>query len=150
MKDKRDLVKEYGLLLRWVNGSDEGPVVGEYTFYLEDLTNGNRIDITDERAITYIKKTTTPRFRDRNIYDSHIGLFEILGIKPLKTFNDLLEEKGFSGRKLSLESGVPAMTISDVRTGKTDFKKMSVETSLKISNALKMSVEEIYNYLYIR
>ena len=47
MKDKRDLVKEYGLLLRWVNGSGEGPVVGEYTFHLEDLTNGNRIDITD-------------------------------------------------------------------------------------------------------
>lgn len=150
MKDKRDLVKEYGLLLRWVNGGGEGPVVEDYIFYLEDLNTGNTIKITDENALTYIKKTTTPRFRDRNIYDVHVALFDILGIKPLKTFNDLLEEKKLSGRKLSLESGVPAMTISDVRTGKTDFKKMSVETALKISKATEMTVEEIYNYLYIR
>lgn len=66
----------------------------------------------------------------------------------MKTFNDLMNEKGFNGNQLSIASGVAVMTVNDLKKGKTHFKKVNVETALKLSKALNMSVEEIYKYLY--
>lgn len=85
MKDRRDLIKEYNMILRWTNGSsDEYGNVHPYAFYLEDLKTGKYIAIKNEEAINLIKKLSTNAFRNEKIYESHIKLFEVLNLKNKK------------------------------------------------------------------
>lgn len=150
MKDMRDVKKEYGYVLRWINGGSSDGIQWECRFYLEDIETFEQITIIDDAALKFIESKGRDAFRHSlDIYDNYVELFNILSIKPLKSFNDLLEEKEISGNKLSKLSGVPTMTISDIRTRKTDFRKVSVETAVKLSKALGMTVEEIYSYLYM-
>ena len=83
MKDLRDVKKEYGYILRWINGKgDEGGETFPTTYYLENLDTREHTEITDRVALDYIKMLTTNAFRSRlNIYDNYAGLFDILGIE---------------------------------------------------------------------
>lgn len=85
MKDLRDVKKEYGYLLRWINGGgDEAGNTWDYTFYLENVNTREKTEITNQKALDYIKKKTTNAFRSSlDIYDNYVGLFEILGIERI-------------------------------------------------------------------
>lgn len=63
-------------------------------------------------------------------------------------FIDVLNAKNMSGKKLSTLTNISTSTIYDLKNGKTDFHKCSVENAIKIAIALNMSVEELYNNLY--
>lgn len=65
----------------------------------------------------------------------------------MSAFKQLMEEKGYNGNRLSIDSGVPVMTINDLKNNKSQFKKTKVETAIKISKVLDMTVNEIYDYL---
>lgn len=86
MKDLRDVKKEYGYILRWLNGGgDESGNSWRYTFYLENVATKERTEITDQEALDYIKAKTTNAFRTSlYIYDNYVGLFERLGIHASK------------------------------------------------------------------
>lgn len=86
MKDLRDIKKEYGYILRWINGGgDEAGNTWEYTFYLENVITKERNEITDQEALDYITRVKTQGFRSSlNIYDNYVGLFERLGIHASK------------------------------------------------------------------
>ena len=58
-------------------------------------------------------------------------------------FQELLEERGFTGYSLTKKSGVPQQAISRLQSGQREFSKMRVESAMKIAAALDMSIEEI-------
>ena len=162
MKDTRDIKKEYGYILRWLNGGDEifgeekedrtFDVIGftDYTYYLEN-DYGKKTIITDENALAFIKGKTTNAFRDKSsvfAYENYIELFEIMGIKKKIAFKDLMEEKGFNGNRLSLKTNIHVMTINDLKNNKTEFKNIKVDNAIKISSAFDMTIEDIIDLLY--
>lgn len=55
----------------------------------------------------------------------------------------LLEEKQMNKYQLSKMSGVPYSTISDICSGKTDIKKVSAETLIRLSHIFKVKPEEM-------
>ena len=59
------------------------------------------------------------------------------------TFLDLLAEKKLTVYSLSLESGVPKTTLTDISSGKADILECSGKTLLAISKALNVSIEEL-------
>lgn len=59
----------------------------------------------------------------------------------------ILLEKNMSLSDLEKKSGVAHATLFDIYSGKTDFKKCSIDTAIKIANALNMDVKELYNKL---
>lgn len=62
----------------------------------------------------------------------------------MNKFKDLCK----SGYWLWKETNLPKRTIYDLYQGHAEFKYMRVHNALKISKALNMSIEEIYEYLY--
>lgn len=55
--------------------------------------------------------------------------------------NKLLQEKGLTKYRLSVLSGVPHATLSELCNGKTNIVRCSVETVYKLANALGVSME---------
>lgn len=66
----------------------------------------------------------------------------------MNKFKELLQEKGYTAYRLNKEHGIPTNTVNDLCNGKTAFSKIRVETALKLSQSLGMTIEEIYLYLY--
>lgn len=83
MKTRQDLIKEYGMIIRWINGGgDEAGNTWGYRYFIENCQTKGTTEITDQEAISYIGKTTLPVFRNASrMYDAHVGLFGILGIQ---------------------------------------------------------------------
>ena len=57
--------------------------------------------------------------------------------------NKLLQEKGLTKYRLSVLSGVPHATLSDLCNGKTSIGKCSVETIYKLAKTLGVSMETL-------
>ena len=57
--------------------------------------------------------------------------------------NKLLQEKGMTKYRLSVLSGVPHATLSELCNGKTSIGKCSVETIYKLAKALGVSMETL-------
>lgn len=57
--------------------------------------------------------------------------------------NKLLQEKGLTKYRLSVLSGVPHATLSELCNGKTCIGKCSVETIYKLAKALGVSMETL-------
>ena len=58
-------------------------------------------------------------------------------------FRDLLNKKNITAYRLSKESGVPYVTISDLCCGKTKIEKCTAETVYRIAKVLGMTMEEM-------
>ena len=59
------------------------------------------------------------------------------------TFLDLLSEKKTTVYLLSIDSGIPRTTLSDIASGKADILKCSGKTLLAISKSLNVSIEDL-------
>ena len=59
------------------------------------------------------------------------------------TFLDLLSEKKTTVYSLSIDSGIPRTTLSDIASGKADILKCSGKTLLAISKSLNVSIEDL-------
>lgn len=104
-KDSRDIIEEYGYILRWVHHTIE---TGEKSkidcVYLEKKDNENdRIYIVDyqenilnKEAYDYIIQKTYNAFRDKtciNTYDNYVKLFTIMKIdRKEKSIEQVKEE----------------------------------------------------------
>ena len=144
LKDRRDLEKEYNMILRWNNGDDRTPA----TYFIENLSTKEKTMIHDQAAIDFIKKTTLPKFRDSiHMYIAHIQLFELLGIKPTITFREILQEKKLSGYRLAKLTGIPQPTISDWVTGNKNILKAEFTNIIKLCKALEITPQELFDKL---
>lgn len=59
------------------------------------------------------------------------------------TFLDLRSEKKTTVYSLSIDSGIPRTTLSDIASGKADILKCSGKTLLAISKSLNVSIEDL-------
>ena len=59
------------------------------------------------------------------------------------TFLDLLAERKTTVYSLSLHSGIPKTTLTDIASGKADILECSGKTLLAISKSLHISIEEL-------
>ena len=59
------------------------------------------------------------------------------------TFLDLLSEKKTTVYSLSIDSGIPRTTLTDIASGKADILKCSGKTLLAISKSLNVSIEDL-------
>lgn len=50
--------------------------------------------------------------------------------------------------QLVRETGISRSTLVDIIKGNTEFKSTSVENGMKISEALNLIIEELYNKIY--
>ena len=50
--------------------------------------------------------------------------------------------------QLVRETGISRSTLVDIIKGNTEFKSTSVENGMKISEALNLTLEELYNKIY--
>ena len=58
--------------------------------------------------------------------------------------NEILSQRGMTKYKLAKASGVPHTTINDICSGKTRIEKCSAETLFKLSKALGISMDALY------
>ena len=163
MKDFRDIKKEYGLCLRWLNGGgDDHGNTWSYTFWLENIydpekekyyimkSNG---EILNDEAYKLICEKTVNGFRNKGsfyleCYDNYVKHFEIKNIGKLYTLKDILKEKEISIYRLSKNTLIPNMTLSNIVNNDVQYKNTSVNNAMAISKALNMTVEDLYNKLY--
>ena len=59
------------------------------------------------------------------------------------TFLDLLSEKKTTVYSLSIHSGIPRTTLTDIASGKADILECSGKTLLAISKSLTVSIEDL-------
>lgn len=59
------------------------------------------------------------------------------------TFLDLLSEKKTTVYSLSIDSGIPRTTLTDIASGKADILECSGKTLLAISKSLNASIEDL-------
>lgn len=59
------------------------------------------------------------------------------------TFLDLLSEKKTTVYSLSINSGIPRTTLTDIASGKADILECSGKTLLAISKSLNVSIEDL-------
>ena len=59
------------------------------------------------------------------------------------TFLDLLAEKKTTVYSLSIKSGIPRSTLTDIASGKSDILECSGKTLLAISKSLNVSIEDL-------
>ena len=59
------------------------------------------------------------------------------------TFLDLLSEKKTTVYSLSIHSGIPRTTLTDIASGKADILECSGKTLLAISKSLHVSIEDL-------
>ena len=69
----------------------------------------------------------------RSVYRYNLGM----------TFLDLLADKKTTVYSLSLDSGVPKTTLTDIASGKADILECSGRTLLAISKCLDVSIENL-------
>ena len=50
--------------------------------------------------------------------------------------------------QLVRETGISRSTLVDISKSNTEFKSTSVENGMKISEALNLTIEELYNKIY--
>lgn len=82
MNNRANLLKDYGMILRWTNGGGNGGVCWPYHYYIENYETKEETEIVNEEAIKFIEKKTLVPFRnDIYMYEVHEELFKILGIK---------------------------------------------------------------------
>ncbi|MEG0526779.1 MAG: helix-turn-helix transcriptional regulator [Longicatena sp.] len=58
--------------------------------------------------------------------------------------DEFLKDRILNNNKLSLMTGIPTMTLNDLKNGKSNFENVKVKNAVKIAKALDMSVEELY------
>lgn len=51
--------------------------------------------------------------------------------------------------QLVRETGISRSTLVDIIKGNTEFKSTSVENGIKIAKAFNLTIEELYNKIYI-
>ena len=56
----------------------------------------------------------------------------------------IIKHKNLNIKKISEQADIPYSTLHELVSGVTDYKKCSIETFIKLSNALNMTVEELY------
>lgn len=61
----------------------------------------------------------------------------------IMTFLDLLSEKKTTVYSLSLDSGIPRTTLTDIASGKADILECTGKTLLAISKTLNVSIEKL-------
>ena len=61
------------------------------------------------------------------------------------TFLDLLSEKKTTVYSLSIDSGIPRTTLTDIASGKADILECSGKTLLAISKSLNVSIEDLFS-----
>lgn len=61
----------------------------------------------------------------------------------MKTLNNVVNNKGYSFTELVKESGLPASTLSDILSGKTELKNCKARTLRKLADGLDVSMEEL-------
>ena len=59
------------------------------------------------------------------------------------TFLDLLSKKKTTVYSLSIDSGIPRTTLTDIASGKADILECSGKTLLAISKSLNVSIEDL-------
>ena len=59
------------------------------------------------------------------------------------TFLDLLSEKKTTVYSLSIDSGIPRTTLTDIASGKADILECTGKTLLAISKILNVSIEDL-------
>ena len=59
------------------------------------------------------------------------------------TFLDLLSEKKTTVYSLSIHSGIPRTTLTDIASGKADILECTGKTLLAISKSLNISIEDL-------
>lgn len=59
----------------------------------------------------------------------------------MKTFQEILKEKGLTGHRLYIASGVPWRALDDIFSGRTSLAGCSEETLGRLSNALDMPLD---------
>ena len=59
------------------------------------------------------------------------------------TFLDLLSEKKTTVYSLSIDSGIPRTTLTDIASGKADILECSGKTLLAVSKSLNVSIEDL-------
>ena len=59
------------------------------------------------------------------------------------TFLDLLSEKKTTVYSLSIHSGIPRTTLTDIASGKADILECTGKTLLAISKSLNVSIEDL-------
>ncbi len=62
--------------------------------------------------------------------------------------DEVLKEKGLTKYRLSVLSGVPHATLSDLCSGKTSIGKCSVETIYKLAKTLGFSMERLVEEVF--
>lgn len=81
MNNRTNLLKDYGMILRWTNGGGNEKSCYPYHYFLENYETKERAEIVNKEAIKFIEKKTLVPFRNDNVYEAHEELFKILGIK---------------------------------------------------------------------
>ena len=144
LKDRRDLEQEFNLILRWNNGTENN----DASYFIENLSTKEKTIIQDQAALDFIRKTTLPKFRDQiHMYTAHVQLFELLGIKPIITFREILQEKKLSGYRLAKLTGIPQSTISDWVTGTKNILKAEFTNVMTVCEVLEITAEELFESL---
>ena len=59
----------------------------------------------------------------------------------MKTFQEILKDKGLTGHRLYIASGVPWRVLDDIFSGRTTLAGCSEETLGRLSNALDMPLD---------
>ena len=59
----------------------------------------------------------------------------------MKTFQEILKEKGLTGHRLYIASGAPWRVLDDIFSGRTSLARCSEETLGRLSNALDMPLD---------
>lgn len=148
MKNLQNIKLEYGYIIRWSNGGDEGFGSYPYTYYLENINTFESVEITNQEAIKYIISKTNNAFRhDLHLYDNYVNLFQILGIESKSNFKQLLTSYNMSGYKLAKISGISQSLISEWTTQSKNPLMMSLETASKISKSLNITLDQLLEAL---
>ena len=76
-------------------------------------------------------------------FDKYIEKMSVNRYNINMTFLDLLSEKKTTVYSLSIDSGIPRTTLTDIASGKADILECSGKTLLAISKSLNVSIEDL-------
>lgn len=82
-KDLRDVKKEYGYVLRWINGGgDEAGNTWPYRYFLKCTFTGNKIELDHDK---FKELVTFPisEFKGPYAYERYVELFDHFSIEPM-------------------------------------------------------------------
>ena len=75
--------------------------------------------------------------------DEYVEVMSVNRYHIVMTFLDLLSEKKTTVYSLSIDSGIPRTTLTDIASGKADILECSGKTLLAISKSLNVSIEDL-------